>query len=83
MSIDEGDIFGKRLSIFNKTDWFKKKEIITKTREVANKIINSWKLEEKKELIKIEMKQWGFEEHIDEMINRLNEYNNIVKNELK
>ena len=47
MSIDEGDIFGKRAKVFNKSDWFIKKENIEKTKAFSKDIISEWKLEEK------------------------------------
>jgi hypothetical protein len=83
LSIDEGDIYGKRTAIFNKTDWFKKKEVVAKTREVAKKIISEWKLEEKVEMVKEEMERWGFGAKVDEMTKRFKEFGEIVENELK
>ena len=50
LSIDEGDIYGKRTKIFNKSDWFLKKEVVEKTRAMATEIVEEWKLDDKVEL---------------------------------
>ena len=38
LSIDEGDIYGKRKEIFNKNDWFKKAKILRKQEQYLKKL---------------------------------------------
>lgn len=84
LSIDEGDIYGKRKQIFNKNDWFKKSENIEKTRDISKEIIEEFKLEDNtSKLVKI-LKEYGFcSEMVDEAIWRLSNYSEIVAKELK
>ena len=75
MSIDEGDIFGKRKLIFNKNDWFKKSVNIEKAKILINEIIDEWKLCDKQALLIDEIRKWGFEEaKILELKERLANY---------
>ena len=84
LSIDEGDIYGKRKEIFNKNDWFKKSENIEKTRAISKEIIDEFKLEEKKEKIVAILKEYAFtSEMIDEANTRLINYSEIVAKELE
>ena len=84
LSIDEGDIYGKRKEIFNKNDWFKKSENIEKTRAISKEIIDEFKLEEKKEKIVAILKEYEFtSEMIDEANKRLSNYSEIVAKELE
>jgi hypothetical protein len=82
MSIDEGDIYGKRKDIFGKIDWFKKKENISKTKKVANEILEEWKVEEKIPKFKKILTKFEFNDKIEEMEERLQNYTQIVMNEL-
>jgi len=83
MSIDEGDIYGKRKNIFNKNDWFKKSENIEKTREISKEIIEEFKLEENKDKVVKILREYGYSsEMVDEANSRLDNYSNIVEKEL-
>lgn len=82
MSIDEGDIYGKRTNIFNKTDWFKKTENIKNTIKIANEILEDWNLENKIEMVKDKMGLYGFNSKIDEMETRFTKYKEIINKEL-
>ena len=82
ISIDEGDIFGKRANIFDKKgDWCVK--------NVKKKIVDDCLDEieknkaEKMEIIRDKMIMMGFESKVDEFIDRFNNYKNIVYNEMK
>ena len=82
ISIDEGDIFGKRKLVFNKNDWFKKNANIDKTKSLIKGIIDDWNLCSKIEIIENEMRRWKFEESkIVEMKERLANYKKIVLSE--
>ena len=83
MSIDEGDIYGKRPYIFGKNDWFKRKENIVKTRKLSQSIIDDWDLNNKIPVIKKQMELYKFEAKIEEMENRMNNYKSIVSKELE
>ena len=82
LSIDEGDLFGKRAKIFNSNDWFKKKENVEKTRSLATEIVKDWKLDDKVELVANEMDRWGFGSKVEEMRERFANYEKIVLEEL-
>ena len=83
LSIDEGDIYGKRTKIFNKKDWFLKKEVVVKTRKIAADIVEEWKLDEKKEIVEQELERWGFNDKISEMKERFEKFESIVSDELE
>lgn len=83
LSIDEGDIYGKRTKIFNKKDWFLKKEVVEKTRTMAAEIVEEWKLDEKKEIVEKELERWGFNDKISEMKERFEKFATIVSSELQ
>ena len=83
LSIDEGDIYGKRTKIFNKKDWFLKKEVVEKTRAMATEIVEEWKLDEKKEIVERELERWGFKDKISEMKERFQKFATIVSDELQ
>ena len=74
LSIDEGDIYGKRSLVFNKSDWFLKKENIEKTKLVVEEIINEWDLLSLKLEVEKEMIRFGFEEKVKEMKDRFDNY---------
>ena len=83
MSIDEGDIFGKRKVIFNKNDYFNNKKNISRTREESEKIIEDWNLNSKKESVKKTMLEFKFNDKIAEMEERFSNFKAIVLDELK
>ena len=82
ISIDEGDIYGKRTNIFDKKgDWCVKnvkKEVVD---YCLNKIIEN-KME-KMDIIKEKMKKMGFEDKVNEFVERFDNYENIVYKEMK
>lgn len=80
MSIDEGDIYGKRHIIFNrKGDWDKKNFEIN----IFNDILNEWNLIDKIPMIEEKMIRYGFKSKIKEMKNRLFNYREIVLGEIR
>tara|TARA_Y100000590_G_scaffold14063_2_gene16887 strand:- start:7926 stop:9710 length:1785 start_codon:yes stop_codon:yes gene_type:complete len=81
ISIDEGDIYGKRKLIFNKTDWFLKKENIEKSKKVISEILEEWSVESKIDIVEDKMKLFGFDSMIIEMKDRFSRYNEIVMSE--
>ena len=79
MSIDEGDIYGKRHMIFNrKGDWDKTYFEI----DIFNQILDEWKLVEKIPMIEEIMIRYGFKSKIQEMKNRVLNYRDIVLGEI-
>merc|ERR1711871_1347317 len=82
LSIDEGDIYGKRKQIFNKNDWFLKSQNKNKTKELSNIIIKEWKLEDKINIVIDTLKKYNFSDKIDTMKNRFLNYQSIVESEL-
>ena len=83
LSIDEGDIFGKRKTVFNKGEWFKKTENFDKTRNVSQEIIEQFNLQEKINLVIKMLKVYGFnEDMISEAEHRFTNYAKIIKDEL-
>jgi hypothetical protein len=83
LSIDEGDIYGKRTKIFNKSDWFLKKEVVEKTRAMATEIVEEWTLDDKVELVAGELERWGFGSKVEEMKERFGKFGTIVGGELE
>jgi len=81
LSIDEGDIYGKRKEIFNKKDWFLKQENKNKAKEYSQQIINEWELESKVDKVKDYLIKYGFSDKVDTMTNRFLDYKNIVDKE--
>lgn len=80
LSIDEGDIFGKRSNIFNKHDWVSSKNI---SKEILDEVLNDI-LSEKDMKIKIiekKMNEYGFSDKIEEFKTRFNDYKTIVNSE--
>jgi hypothetical protein len=83
LSIDEGDIYGKRKEIFNKNDWFLKPENKSRANEMSKNIIDYWDLENKIIMVKDALIKYGFSDKVDIMTKRFLDYKNIVCNELK
>ena len=81
ISIDEGDIFGKRLRIFNKNDWSKK----NLDEDMLFGCLGE--LDEDKEnrmkIIEERLMTFGFSKNIEEFKNRYMNYRAIVLEELK
>jgi len=82
MSIDENDIYGKRLKIFGKNDFYINRNNIDKSRVVSEEILNEWKIENKIDIVEKKMKSFGFDDKIIEMKERFVNYKNIVMSEL-
>ena len=80
LSIDEGDIFGKREKIFNVHEWVSPKNISS---EILNEVLNDI-LSEKDMKIKYvsdRLVKYGFKDKVDEFVNRFNDYKSIVMSE--
>ena len=78
LSIDENDIFGKRLCVFNKNDLCVKNDWCKKN---FNRVIdNLWgeNKEEKKEKIINYLIEYGFNEKVEEFVNRWDNYKEII-----
>ena len=78
LSIDEADIYGKRLAIFNK----KEPCIKNIDKKLIDSILEEFDLINKIKLVKQSLKQYGFEEKINEMTERFKNYKIIVYKEL-
>lgn len=82
ISIDENDIYGKRKNIFNKKGDYSIKYMKNDELEVVlNNIIDNKNFKEN-EIIKL-MKEFGFDNKINDFIDRFNDYKNIVLSEIK
>ena len=82
ISIDENDIYGKRKNIFNKKGDYSIKYIKNDELElVLDNIIDNKDFKEN-EIIKL-MKEFGFDNKINDFIDRFNDYKNIVLSEIK
>ena len=80
ISIDEGDIYGKRVNIFNKNDWCKDNISI----DIYNKVIDDLLSDADykcKYIVNI-MKNLHYNHHINEFECRFNNYKSIVLNEI-
>ena len=83
VSIDEGDIFGKRAKVFNKNDWFTKKEHIETTKAFSKDIISEWKLEEKIDIVIKKLEYFKYDAYmIEEVKTRFVNYGDIIATEL-
>ena len=82
LSIDEGDIFGKRLHIFNKSGDVCKKDAWYKENidSVLDEMIGNDRDHKKDVLIKTLIK-YGFESKVEEFKERFDNYKQIVKSE--
>lgn len=82
LSIDEGDIFGKRKQIFNKSDWCKKEK--NKYQDIILDILNEMveNIDEKTSYIKKHMKIFGFLHYYNEFYTRFTNLHDIVLKEL-
>jgi len=80
LSIDEGDIYGKRGSIFNVHEWVSSKNI---SDEILNEVLDDI-LSEKDMKIKYvseKLIEYGFKDKVDEFVIRFNDYKSIVMSE--
>jgi hypothetical protein len=78
LSIDENDIFGKRLYVFNKNDWCVKNDWCKKN---FNGVIDDlWgeNKEERKEKIINCLVEYGFNEKVEEFVSRWDNYKEII-----
>ena len=80
LSIDEGDIFGKRDRVFNHNDWCQKKNV---SDSILNEVIDDILSEKemKIKLIEKKMNEYGFQKFIPEFLDRFNGYRKIVMSE--
>ena len=82
LSIDEGDIYGKRDRIFNHNEYCCKKNI---SDDILNDVIEDILSEKdmKIKLIEKKMNEYGFQKFIPEFLDRFNDYRKIVMSEWK
>ena len=83
LSIDEGDIYGKRKEIFNKNDWVLKGNNRVRTKQIVSKILDEWNLSSKISIVEETMKKYGFGNKVDIMKCRFNNYLKIVMKEVE
>jgi len=83
LSIDEGDIFGKRKNVFEKGDWCKKsKWCIENVDRIVDEFIYGENKEKRLEIILKKMKEFGFNDNkLKECEERYNNYKKIIKME--
>jgi len=80
LSIDEGDIYGKRGSIFNTHEWVSSKNISDKIlHEVLDDILSEKDMKIK--YVSDKLVKYGFKDKVDEFVNRFNDYKSIVMSE--
>lgn len=77
ISIDEGDIYGKRINILNKNDYCKKHV----PQEIVDNALKELDYINKKNLVSERMKMYKFYDKINEMNSRFDNYKNIVYQE--
>ena len=82
LSIDEGDVFGKRDRVFNHNDWCQKKNV---SDSILNEVIDDILSEKDMKIKMIEKKMniYGFQKFIPEFLDRFNDYREIVMSEWK
>jgi hypothetical protein len=78
ISIDEGDIYGKRKTIFNQRDWCRNNV----NKEIIDEILLEFDLPNKIELVREKLEYYGFSQYIEEMKERFINYKEIVYEEL-
>uniref|UniRef100_A0A6C0ELK5 Uncharacterized protein n=1 Tax=viral metagenome TaxID=1070528 RepID=A0A6C0ELK5_9ZZZZ len=82
LSIDEGDIFGKRVNIFNKNDPCTKVLTNTATKSIIDEILIEFDSHSKISNVEKTLKVFQFEGCVDEMKLRFTNYKDIVYKEL-
>jgi hypothetical protein len=82
LSIDEGDIYGKRDRIFNHNEWCQKKNV---SDDILNEVIDDILSEKdmKIKMIEKKMNEYGFSDKIDEFNDRFDNYKSIILSEWK
>tara|TARA_B100000963_G_scaffold239936_1_gene209881 strand:- start:104 stop:517 length:414 start_codon:yes stop_codon:yes gene_type:complete len=82
LSIDEGDVFGKRDRIFNHNEWCCKNNI---SDSILNEVIDDILSEKDMKIKMIEkmMNEYGFSDKIDEFNDRFDNYKSIIMSEWK
>ena len=80
ISIDEGDIYGKRTSIFNKHDWCKENIDLNIFKKVINDLLSN--KDYKKKYINNLLIELELSKHCNEFNDRFDNYENIVLNEI-
>jgi hypothetical protein len=85
ISIDEGDIFGKRKTIFESSEWCKTNEwFLANYEQLTDEFIYGDNKEARLATIINKMHKYQFDSSkIDECIARYNNYKNIIRLELK
>ena len=78
LSIDEGDLFGKRKQIFNKNDWCRKNASMDMVNSLLEDMFTN-RDDKKNKIIKV-LKMYGFP--LEEFSSRFDNYEAIVRNEL-
>jgi hypothetical protein len=81
LSIDENDIFGKRVCVFNKNDWCVKSDWCKKNINIVIDDLWGENKEEKKEKIINYLIKYGFNEKVEEFIYRWDNYKEIIYKE--
>ena len=81
LSIDEGDIFGKRKNIFNKNDWCIKNMNYKILDDCINEFIKN--IDQNIDIITDNLIEFGFEDKVNEFQYRYKNYKEIVYSELK
>mgnify|MGYP003970062667 FL=1 len=82
LSIDEGDIYGRRDRIFNHNDWCQKKNI---SDEILQEVVLDILSDKEKKIILIQEKmiKYGFNHHVNEFKTRFKDYRQIIQSEWK
>jgi len=85
LSIDEGDLFGKRARIFNKTDWCVKwyKANREKGRAMVDGILEEFSLSDKIGMVRERMNCIGLGDLVEKMEGRFSSYREVVYGELE
>ena len=83
LSIDEGDIFGKRKNVFEKSDWCKKSKWCMQNVEmIVDEFICGENKKNRLDIILKKMKEFGFnDDKIKECEEQFNNYKEIIKME--
>ena len=85
LSIDEGDIYGKRTAIFNKTDWCVKwyKANEESGKKMVNEILEEFNVMDKIGMVKERMEYIGFGDKVTKMVDRFMNFRKVVFGELE
>ena len=81
LSIDENDIFGKRLNVFNKSDWcIKNNWCKNNYNKIIDELLGENKEEKKTKIINY-LIEYGFDDKVKEFVYRWDNYKQIIDNE--